>query len=281
MTCCCNGNWLFGSLLVIGLAGIAGLVMISGAKPGPQTSEKVAAVFQQELRNANVVGQAVATTPTVLQDGNTVQDGNKTQNGEAAKQQDDQQSVKSEEKVLETATFGSGCYWCTEAVFQRVKGVESVVSGFMGGNVPNPTYEQVCTGLTGHAEVLQVQFDPSVVSYEKLLEIFWSSHDPTTLNRQGNDVGTMYRSAIFYHTEAQKELAATYKTRLDEARAFASPIVTEITKESDFYSAPDSHQNYYNRNKSKNPYCKMITYKLQNFRKAFKDVIDKDKDRVK
>jgi peptide-methionine (S)-S-oxide reductase len=185
------------------------------------------------------------------------------------------------DKVLETATFGSGCYWCTEAVFQRVKGVESVSSGFMGGEVANPTYEQVCTGLTGHAEVLQVKFDPTVVSYEKLLEIFWSSHDPTTLNRQGNDVGPMYRSAIFYHSEDQKMLAVKYKDKLTEAKAFAAPIVTEITESSEFYAAPDYHQDYYNRNKKKNPYCQMITYKLQNFRKAFKDVIDKEKDKVK
>ncbi len=185
------------------------------------------------------------------------------------------------EKVLETATFGNGCYWCTEAVFQRVKGVETVSSGFMGGHVANPTYEQVCTGLTGHAEVLHLQFDPAVISYEKLLEIFWSSHDPTTLNRQGNDVGPMYRSAVFYHSEEQKLLAVKYKDRLTEARAFNSPIVTEITEASEFYAAPDYHQDYYNRNKSKNPYCKMITYKLKNFRKAFKDVIDTDKDKIK
>jgi peptide-methionine (S)-S-oxide reductase len=202
----------------------------------------------------------------------------------AQDKQDDQQTQAAEEtaeKVLETATFGSGCYWCTEAVFQRVKGIESVTSGFMGGHVANPTYEQVCTGLTGHAEVLQVQFDPAVVSYEKLLEIFWSSHDPTTLNRQGNDIGPMYRSAIFYHNEEQKLLAVKYKERLTEARAFNSPIVTEITEASEFYAAPDYHQDYYNRNKSKNPYCKMITYKLKNFRKAFKDVIDTDKDKIK
>jgi peptide-methionine (S)-S-oxide reductase len=197
------------------------------------------------------------------------------------KQDNQQDSEKAVEKVLETATFGSGCYWCTEAVFQRVTGVEKVVSGFMGGHVANPTYEQVCTGLTGHAEVLQVQFDPTVVSYEKLLEIFWSSHDPTTLNRQGNDIGPMYRSAIFYHSEEQKLLAVKYKDKLNEAKAFNAPIVTEITESSEFYAAPDYHQDYYNRNKKKNPYCQMITYKLQNFRKAFKDVIDKDKDKVK
>jgi peptide-methionine (S)-S-oxide reductase len=197
------------------------------------------------------------------------------------KESQKQDSEKAVEKVLETATFGSGCYWCTEAVFQRVKGVENVTSGFMGGHVANPTYEQVCTGLTGHAEVLQLQYDPELVTFEKLLEIFWSSHDPTTLNRQGNDIGPMYRSAVFYHSEDQKKLADKYKQRLNEAGAFNTPIVTEITKASEFYSAPDYHQDYYNRNKSKNPYCKMITYKLQKFRKAFKDEIDTEKDRVK
>jgi peptide-methionine (S)-S-oxide reductase len=206
----------------------------------------------------------------------------RTANAQVATDQDEKQDpAKAEAKVLETATFGSGCYWCTEAVFQRVKGIEQVTSGFMGGHVANPTYEQVCTGLTGHAEVLQVKFDPAIVSYEKLLEIFWSSHDPTTLNRQGNDVGPMYRSAIFYHNEEQKMLAVKYKDRLNEAKAFAAPIVTEITESSEFFAAPDYHQDYYNRNKKKNPYCQMITYKLKEFRKAFKDVIDTDKDKIK
>lgn len=207
---------------------------------------------------------------------------NRSAKAQLTTEQDNQQDAeKTAEKVLETATFGNGCYWCTEAVFQRVAGVEKVVSGFMGGHVANPTYEQVCTGLTGHAEVLQIQFDPAVVSYEKMLEIFWASHDPTTLNRQGNDVGPMYRSAIFYHNEEQKLLAVKYKDKLNEAKAFNAPIVTEITESSAFYAAPDYHQDYYNRNKKKNPYCQMITYKLQNFRKAFKDVIDKDKDKIK
>lgn len=186
-----------------------------------------------------------------------------------------------QEVKLEIATFGNGCYWCTEAVFQRVKGVKKVVSGFMGGQIDNPTYEQVCTGRTGHAEVLQIEFDPKVVSYDKLLEIFWRTHDPTTLNRQGNDVGTQYRSAVFYHNQQQQELADKYKNLLGEARAFNAPIVTEITKASTFYAAPDYHQDYYNQNKKKNPYCGMIQYKLEKFRKAFKDVIDKEKDVVK
>lgn len=182
---------------------------------------------------------------------------------------------------METATFGNGCYWCTEAVFQRVEGVQEVVSGFSGGHIDNPSYEAVCTGTTGHAEVLQIKFDPTVVSFEKLLEVFWSTHDPTTLNRQGNDIGTQYRSAVFYHSDTQRELAEKYKQRLDESGAFDDPIVTEITAFDKFYPAPAKHQNYYNENKDNNPYCRMITYKLEKFRKAFADVIDKDKDVVK
>src|SRR5262245_40432143 len=140
---------------------------------------------------------------------------------------------------LETATFGSGCFWCTEAVFQRVKGVESVVSGYSGGHVKNPTYLEVCSKTTGHAEVVQLTYDPQVVTYPELLEIFWKLHDPTTLNRQGNDEGPQYRSAIFYHTDGQRELAEHYKRELDESGAFSAPIVTEITPISEFYPAED------------------------------------------
>src|SRR5262249_21536731 len=149
---------------------------------------------------------------------------------------------------MERATFGSGCFWCTEAVFQRVKGVESVVSGYSGGDVPDPTYYQVCEGTTGHAEVVQVTYDPQVGSYRELLEIFWKLHDPTTLNRQGADVGTQYRSVIFYHTDEQKELAEHYKQKLDESGAFSRPIVTEIAPLSEFYPAEDYHQNYFREN---------------------------------
>ena len=186
-----------------------------------------------------------------------------------------------QDSELKTATFGNGCFWCTEAVFQRVKGVKSVESGFSGGHVKDPDYYEVCKGTTGHAEVLQIQYDPEVVSFEKLLEVFWKTHDPTTLNRQGNDVGPQYRSAVFYHDDQQKELAAKYKKKLDESGAFDKPIVTEITKFDAFYPASEDHQNYYNRMKALNPYCRMIQFKLEKFRKAFGDVIDEEKDKVK
>ncbi len=172
---------------------------------------------------------------------------------------------------LQIATFGSGCFWCTEAIFQDVDGVEKVVSGYMGGHVKNPTYKEVCTGKTGHAEVLQVTYDPEKVTYEELLEIFWKTHDPTTLNRQGNDVGPQYRSAIFYHTDEQKKLAEHYKEQLTAAEVFDQPIVTEITPASVFYKAEDYHQNYYNLNGDA-PYCAfVIKPKVEKFRKVFKE----------
>jgi peptide-methionine (S)-S-oxide reductase len=156
---------------------------------------------------------------------------------------------------LETATFGGGCFWCAEAVFQRIPGVKSVVSGFAGGTTADPSYEDVCTGDTGHAEVIQIQFDPSVIPYEKLLEIFWEAHDPTTLNRQGNDVGTQYRSIILYSGDAQKKAAEKSKT---EASAhFSSPIVTQIVPLTHFYSAEQYHQNYYNEH-SHQGYCQFV-----------------------
>jgi peptide-methionine (S)-S-oxide reductase len=172
---------------------------------------------------------------------------------------------------LETATFGAGCFWCTEAVFQQLKGVHSVVSGYSGGTTKNPTYEEVCSGATGHAEVTQVKFDPQVVSYAELLEVFWKTHDPTTLNRQGNDFGTQYRSAIFYHDEEQKRLAEHYKKELDEAGAFSAPIVTEITPFEEFYAAEDYHQKYFDAN-PRQPYCAaIIRPKVDKVRKVFAD----------
>lgn len=185
------------------------------------------------------------------------------------------------ETKLAQATFGGGCFWCTEAVFQRVKGVQSVTSGYMGGHVPNPTYQMVSTKKTGHAEVIHITYDPDQVKYEKLLEVFWKTHDPTTLNRQGVDSGPQYRSAVFYHSDEQKELAEKYKKLLDESKAFKGPIVTEVTKASEFYPAEDYHQNYYNLNKANNPYCKQIQLKLAKFRKVFPDELDKEKDVVK
>lgn len=173
--------------------------------------------------------------------------------------------------ALETATFGSGCFWCTEAIFLNVKGVDNVVSGYTGGKVKNPTYKEVCSGLTGHAEVIQLKFNPKVISYDELLEIFWKTHDPTTLNRQGADEGTQYRSAIFYHSDEQKRLAEMYKRKLDEEKAFGNPIVTEISPATTFYKAEDYHQNYYNLN-SREPYCSFVIQpKLEKFKKVFKE----------
>jgi peptide-methionine (S)-S-oxide reductase len=171
----------------------------------------------------------------------------------------------------DTATFATGCFWCTEAIFQRMKGVKKVTSGYSGGNIPNPTYEEVCTGSTGHAECCRVIYDPAVVSFDELLEVFWKTHDPTTLNRQGNDVGTQYRSAVFYHTEEQKEKAEHYKKALDSSGAFNSPIVTVIEPIKNFYSAENYHQDYFNSNPG-NTYCRfVIVPKVEKFQKVFKD----------
>lgn len=170
---------------------------------------------------------------------------------------------------LETATLGSGCFWCTEAFFLPVKGIESVVSGYSGGKVKNPTYREVCTGLTGHAEVVQVKFDPQVISYAEVLEIFWNTHDPTTLNRQGADEGTQYRSAVFYHSEEQKKVAEAYKKQLDQSGIYKNPIVTEITPFTVFYPAEDYHQNYYALNPNQG-YCQyVIRPKVEKFRKQY------------
>jgi peptide-methionine (S)-S-oxide reductase len=169
----------------------------------------------------------------------------------------------------ELATFGGGCFWCMEAEFQKVPGVISVTSGFAGGHTANPTYEDVCTGETGHAEVTQIAFDPKKVSYEKLLNLFWDAHDPTTLNRQGADVGTQYRSIILYSGEAQK--AAAEKSKAEAQKNFKDPIVTEIVPLAKFYKAEDYHQNYYNSNKTA-PYCQVVIKpKLQKFEKKLKE----------
>ena len=173
--------------------------------------------------------------------------------------------------IHDTATFGSGCFWCTEAIFQDLKGVVSVASGYSGGSVKNPSYREVCTGTTGHAEACQVVYDPKVITYDELLEVFWQTHDPTTLNRQGHDEGTQYRSAIFYHNDEQKKLAEGYKKKLDASGAFSKPIVTEITKFTNFYAAENYHQDYYNLNGTE-PYCQMVIQpKVEKFRKVFKD----------
>ena len=175
------------------------------------------------------------------------------------------------EKRLDTATFGTGCFWCTEAQFTQLRGVERVESGYSGGTVPNPTYKQVCTGTTGHAEVVQITYDPAVITYDELLAAFWAAHDPTQLNRQGNDIGTQYRSVIFYHNEAQKQKAETYKQRLNEEHAYDKPVVTEITPFPAFYKAEDYHQDYYELN-GHEPYCSMVVRpKVEKFKKVFKD----------
>jgi peptide-methionine (S)-S-oxide reductase len=177
---------------------------------------------------------------------------------------------KKDQSGLQLATFGNGCFWCTEAIFQQLNGVEKVVSGYSGGKVKNPTYREVCSGLTGHAEVIQITYDPKKITFEELLEAFWQTHDPTTLNRQGADVGTQYRSAVFFHTEDQKRLATEYRKKLDESGAFDSPIVTEITAFTEFYPAEDYHQNYYNLN-GEAPYCSyVIQPKVDKFKKVFK-----------
>ncbi|SDM70006.1 peptide-methionine (S)-S-oxide reductase [Siphonobacter aquaeclarae] len=172
---------------------------------------------------------------------------------------------------LEVATFGSGCFWCTEAVFQRLEGVVKVESGYSGGFVANPTYKQVCTGQTGHAEVTNITYDPKKISFADLLAVFWRTHDPTTLNRQGNDVGPQYRSAVFYHNAQQKEEAEHWKQEVDKAHIYPDPLVTEITAFTNFYKAEDYHQNYFNENGSQ-PYCQFVVRpKVEKFEKVFKD----------
>ena len=174
---------------------------------------------------------------------------------------------------IETATFGAGCFWCTEAIFQSLKGVSNVSSGYMGGHINNPTYEQVCSGNTGHAEVIQVDFDPNVITYEELLLIFFKTHNPTTLNRQGNDIGTQYRSVVFFHSQEQKEKANKMIDELTRELVYDSPIVTEVSPVSDFYKAEDYHQNYFNQN-SGQPYCTFVIQpKLIKFGEKFKEKI--------
>jgi peptide-methionine (S)-S-oxide reductase len=157
----------------------------------------------------------------------------------------------------EIATLASGCFWCTEAIFKRLKGVESVLSGYGGGTVKNPSYDQVCTGKTGHAESVQIEFDPKVIPFKKILEIFWHTHNPTTLNRQGNDVGTQYRSAVFYHDKTQKEIAERVKKEIEKNGVYKDPIVTEITPFKNFYVAEDYHKNYYEEHRAA-PYCDFV-----------------------
>jgi peptide-methionine (S)-S-oxide reductase len=178
---------------------------------------------------------------------------------------------------IDTATLASGCFWCTEAIFDRLKGVTSVVSGYAASQVENPSYEAVCSGRTGAAEAVQITYDPSVISYEKLLEIFWHVHDPTTLNRQGNDIGTQYRSAIFYHNEEQHRIALASKEALEKSGAYKKPIVTEITPFTNFYPAEDYHTEYYDRNRYQ-PYCMfVIDPKVQKLLKEYRSEVKEER----
>jgi peptide-methionine (S)-S-oxide reductase len=178
-------------------------------------------------------------------------------------------------KEYETAVLGAGCFWCVEAVFQSLKGVEKVEAGYSGGTSKNPTYEEVCTGTTGHAEVARITFDPEVISFEQILEVFWHTHDPTTLNRQGADIGTQYRSAIFYVNDDQKRIAEESKKKTEASGLWDAPIVTEITPLTEFYVAEDYHQNYYTNNPNK-PYCSaVIAPKLKKFYKEYQHLLKK------
>lgn len=175
------------------------------------------------------------------------------------------------QEEMEVATFAGGCFWCTEAVFLELKGVQRVVSGYIGGETINPTYKDICNGDTGHAEAIQITFDPNKISYGELLEIFFATHDPTTLNRQGNDIGTQYRSEIFYNNKNQKDLAEAYIALMRRENTFGEPIVTVVSPATLFYEAEDYHQNYYNQNKLQG-YCSyVITPKVEKLRKIFKD----------
>lgn len=181
------------------------------------------------------------------------------------------ESMQMSHATKDTATLAGGCYWCIEAVFQRLEGVDSVVSGFSGGTAEDADYKTVCTGTTKHAEVCQITFDPSVISFADILQVFFSAHDPTTLNRQGNDVGPQYRSAIFYHSREQQEVAEAYIKQLTTERTWPDPIVTEVTQFTGFYPAAEYHQNYYNQNGSQ-PYCSFVVRpKVEKFMKHFKD----------
>lgn len=200
------------------------------------------------------------------------------ESGSAAGNRPIYMNAMTDEKITgntDTATFGAGCFWCVEAVFQELKGVVQVRSGYSGGTVKNPSYREVCTGRTGHAEVVQIVYRPDTISFTELLEVFWQTHDPTTLNRQGADVGTQYRSAVFYHSDEQKRLAEEYKQKLDASGAFNGPLVTEISPLLHFYPAEDYHQNYYLENGSQ-PYCQaVIRPKMDKFRKVFADKLKK------
>lgn len=175
--------------------------------------------------------------------------------------------------AIKEATFGAGCFWCIEAIFSDLKGVKEVQSGYSGGHIKNPAYREVCMGTTGHAEVARIKYDAEVISFDKLLEVFWFVHDPTTLNRQGNDVGEQYRSVVFYHDEEQKNKAELYKSKLDDSGAFENKVVTEIAPLKNFYEAEEDHDDYYAKN-PKQPYCRAVVRpKVEKFRSVFSDLL--------
>ena len=193
-----------------------------------------------------------------------------------SKSKKDTKAMTTSNVKLDTATFGTGCFWCTEAIFQQLEGVEKVTSGYSGGSVANPTYEQVCSKTTGHAECLNIMYDPKKITFDELLEVFWQTHDPTTLNRQGADVGTQYRSVVFYHNEEQKAKTEKYKAELNKSGAFDNPIVTTLEPFTIFYPAENYHQNYYNSNGSQG-YCQfVIRPKVEKFEKVFKSKLKKN-----
>ncbi|WP_317897557.1 peptide-methionine (S)-S-oxide reductase MsrA [Aurantibacillus circumpalustris] len=224
---------------------------------------KVAVTFVAALFFISACGQSKTTST------NTV-----TMNTEETKAKPVNDNTSNQ--TIDTATFGAGCFWCVEAVFQRLEGVISIKSGYSGGTVKNPSYREVCNGTTGHAEVCQIEYDKTKISFDELLEVFWKTHDPTTLNSQGNDHGTQYRSAIFYHNEEQKAKAERYKKELNEAHVYPNPIVTQIAAFTNYYPAEDYHQNYYNQNGSEG-YCRFVIQpKVEKFEKIFKDKMKKN-----
>jgi methionine-S-sulfoxide reductase len=223
-----------------------------------------AAVFGAAVLAITFAGSTDVSNPT---------DAHGPQSSKAARAQP---LAAADDAKLQKATFASGCFWCTEAIFDRLKGVKSVVSGYTGGLVPDPTYERVCTGTTGHAEAVQITFDPAEIAYDDLLRVFWQTHDPTTLNRQGHDVGTQYRSAIFYHDDQQRKTAEQYKRQLEASKAFPAPIVTEITAFDAFYPAERYHQDYFELNPAQS-YCSMVIRpKVEKFQQEFKELLRDD-----
>ena len=225
-----------------------------------------------------IINTIVMLTSSWMGSCGTITDGaadKRAQGSDENKQQVTTTTMNDSAKTTDTATFGAGCFWCVEAVFQQMKGVISVASGYSGGTVKNPSYKEVCMGTTGHAEVCQLVYDPKQVSYAELLEVFWGTHDPTTLNRQGADAGTQYRSAIFYHNETQKQTAEQYKKQLNDSKTWPNPVVTEISPFSVFYKAEDYHQDYFNQNGDQ-PYCQFVVRpKVEKFQKNFKDKMKK------